>query len=118
MQVEGLGSFVRILVPIKLTGGYTMTYGAWLSVHPDDLRHAWEVWRAPAYRDLRLQGVLANMLPGWKSETYAKPLEAAVLNVDHVPYAVDSSDEFMRRVILDEWPHELLIDVAAPNEGQ
>jgi hypothetical protein len=40
MQVQGVGAFVRILVPIKLTDGYTMTCGAWLGVHPDDLRHA------------------------------------------------------------------------------
>ena len=55
MQVEGAGSFVRILVPIKLTGGHTTTYGAWLSVHPEDLRRAWEVWTTPAYKELRLQ---------------------------------------------------------------
>jgi hypothetical protein len=29
MQVEGIGGFVRILVPVKLTGGYRVTYGAW-----------------------------------------------------------------------------------------
>ena len=109
MQVEGVGSFVRILVRVKLTGGYTTTYGAWLSVHPEDLRRAWEVWTIPAYKELRLQGVLANILPGRLAETYRKPVEAAVLNADHAPYAVDSPDEFMSRVIQDEWPHEVIL---------
>jgi hypothetical protein len=116
MQVQGVGAFVRILVPVKLTGGYTVTYGAWLSVSPDDLRHAWEEWMAPTYGGLRLHGVLANMLPGWESETYVKPVEAAVLNVEQVPYAVDSTDDFMRRVLEDEWPHEFVLDAIAPHE--
>jgi len=40
MQVQGVGAFVRILVPVHLTGGYTVTFGAWLGLHPDDLRRA------------------------------------------------------------------------------
>jgi hypothetical protein len=118
MQVKDVGAFVRILIPVKLTGGYTVTYGAWLSVHPDDLRHAWEEWTSPAYGSLRLRGVLANMLPGWESETYVKAVEAAVLNVEQVPYAVDSTDDFMRRVLRDEWPHEAILDAIAPYEGR
>jgi hypothetical protein len=106
MQVKDLGSFIRILVPVKLTGGYTVTYGAWLSVASEDLKRTWEVWNDPAYADLRISGVLANMLPGWERETYVKPLETAVLNVDFVPYAIASSDDFMRRILQEEWPHE------------
>jgi hypothetical protein len=116
MQVEALGSFVRILIPVKLTGGYTVTYGAWLSIHADDLSRAWENWWAPTYAGLRLCGVLANMLPGWESETYVKPVEAAVLNVEQVPYAIDSTDDFMRRVLRDEWPHQAILDAIAPFE--
>lgn len=114
MQVQGIGAFVRILVPIKLTGGYTVTYGTWLSVHPGDLRRAWEVWRLPAYRELRLDGVLANRLPGWERESYGKPVQAAVLHADHLPYAVGSPDHAMRRVLLEEWPHDIVL--AAPDD--
>ena len=118
MRVEGVGGFVRILIPVKLSGGYTVTYGAWLSVDSDDLRRAWEVWTDPSYAELSLSGILANMLPGWESETYTKPVNAAVLNVEHVPYAIDSTDEFMRRVLQNEWPHEVVLDAIAPYEGQ
>ena len=116
MQVKDLGAFVRILVPVHLAGGYKVTFGAWLSVHPDDLRRAWEVWTLPSYADLRLEGVLANMLPGWESETYVKPLAASVIDVEHVPYAVDSQDPFMRRVLQNEWPHEAVLTAIAPYE--
>ena len=118
MQVSEVGSFVRILVPVKLSGGYTVTYGAWLGIHPDDLRRAWETWVDPSYVHLRLHGVLANMLPGWESETYLKPVETAVLDADQTPYAVDSSDDFMHRVIHDEWPHDLVLAAIAPYDAQ
>ena len=118
MQVRELGSFVRILVPVKLSGGYTVTYGAWLAVEPSDLRHAWEVWtNDDAYPQLRLTGFLANMLPGWEDDTYTKPVETAVLNPEHTPYAIDSPDDFMHRVLHDEWPHEVVLAAIAPYEG-
>ena len=117
MQVKGVGNFVRILVPVQLSGGYSVTYGAWLGVESADLRRAWEVWTQPSYEDLRLHGVLANMLPGWEEETYVKPVEAAVLNLDHTPYAVDSPDDFMRRVIHEEWPHEFVLSAIEPFEA-
>jgi len=117
MQVLELGCFVRILVPVKLSGGYTVTYGAWLGVHPNDWRHAWEVWNDnDKYVQLQLKGFLANKLPAWESETYSKPLETAVLDPEHTPYAIDSSDDFMRGVLHDEWPHELVLEAIAPYE--
>lgn len=118
MQVKGVGGFVRILLPVKLTGGYTVTFGAWLSVDSPSLRRAWELWEDERYKDLRLSGVLANMLPGWEDETYVKPIEAAVINTEHTPYAVASSDEFMSRVLNDEWPHEFVLAAIAPFEAQ
>ena len=117
MQVRGVGGFVRILIPVKLSGGYTVTYGAWLSVASEDLHKAWEVWNDNSlYQQLRISGILANMLPGWESETYIKPVETAVLNVEHTPYAVDSPDDFMRSVIQAEWPHEVVLAAIAPYE--
>jgi len=83
MQVQDIGAFVRILVPVNLAGSYKITYGAWLSVSPDDLRRAWEVW---------------------------------TLDVDQIPYAVDSQDPFMRRVLDDVWPHEAVLKAIAPYE--
>lgn len=117
MQVQGVGAFVRVLVPVKLTGGYSVTFGAWLSVSPDDLRRAYDIWWTPEYGTLRLSGVLANMLPGWERETYAKPLDAAVRDPQSVPYAVFSADDFLRRVLTEEWPHEQVLAAVAPFEG-
>ncbi len=73
---------------------------------------------APSYAQLRLRGVLANMLRGWENETYVKPVEAAVLNVEQTLYSVNSSDDFMRRVIQEEWPHEVVLAAIAPYEAR
>jgi hypothetical protein len=116
MQVLGVGAFVRVLVPIHLTGGYTVTFGAWLGVDPDDLRKAYGVWHTDDYRDLELDGRLANMLPPWESHTLARPLRAIVRDPDVVPYAAESSDDFLQRVLTDEWPHEEILAAVAPYE--
>jgi hypothetical protein len=117
MQVQGIGAFVRVLVPVHLTGGYKVTFGAWLGVHPDDLRRAYEVWPTDDYSALALEGHLANMLPPWEAETIARPMTAAVRNTDEFPYAENSTDPFLQRVLTEEWPHELVLAAVAPYEG-
>ena len=65
MQVPGLGAFVRALLPVRLTGGHTVTYGVWVSIDPRDLQRAFPVWWQPEYARLELDGVLANALQPW-----------------------------------------------------
>jgi hypothetical protein len=68
----------------------------------------------PGISGTSLARILANKLPGWESETFIKPVEAAVLDVEQAPYAVDSPDEFMQHVLQDEWPHEAVLGAVAP----
>jgi hypothetical protein len=111
LQVEGVGAFVRTLLPIHLTGGYAITVGTWLAVPPDDLRYAWEVWwDSEKYPDLRLEGFLANAVPPWGKDLLAKPATALVRNPEQVPYLTDSSDELLKRILEAEWPHEEVLD--------
>ena len=114
MQVRGVGAFVRVLVPVNLTGGYSVTFGAWLGVEPAALRRAYEVWWKPEYLELRLDGVLANMLPPWEADTYPRPLEAAPRVMDEVPYATVSSDETVTRILTEQWPHQPVLEAVAP----
>jgi hypothetical protein len=116
MQVQGVGAFVRVLVPIHLSGGYTVTFGAWLGVHPDELRRAYEVWWEPAYADLVLDGHLANMLPPWESQTLAQPLRVSVREIDSVPVAESSTDAFVQSLLTDEWSHEEVLAALAKFE--
>jgi hypothetical protein len=88
-------------------GGYTITFGVWLGVHPDDLQRAFSVWRAPEYVDLRLTGRLANALPAWG--LLAAQADAAVLNPDATAYIVSSGDPTLARVLADEWQHDEIL---------
>jgi hypothetical protein len=89
---------------VRLTGGYTVTFGVWIGVHPDELQRAFAIWWEPEYVDLRLDGRLANALPGWG--LLATQVDAAVLDVDETPYVVRSSDPTLDRVLSGEWPHD------------
>jgi hypothetical protein len=109
LQVQGVGAFVRVLLPIHMTGGYTITVGTWLGVHPHDLRRAWKVWWRPEYAELQLDGHLANALPPWGEVLVAKPATATVQHPDEVPYVTGSSDQLVERILRSEWPHEQIL---------
>jgi len=49
MQVPEVGRLLRALLPVHLSGGYTLTFGLWLLVRPDDLQRAFRVWWSPEY---------------------------------------------------------------------
>ena len=103
MQVPDLGRFVRVLLPVHLTDGYTVTFGTWLGVHPDDLNRAFNVWWQPEYQDLRLEGRLANALPKWG---LLGALAATVVqDTDATPCVAHSSDPILSRVLAEEWSH-------------
>jgi hypothetical protein len=108
MQVPNVGPFMRALLPVRLTGGYTVTFGVWLAVHPDDLQHIAAVWWEPDYARLVVRGWLANTLPVWG--LLAKPVLAVVRDPEQTPYCTESPDETLAEVLSAEWPHDLVLD--------
>jgi hypothetical protein len=112
LQVRGGGSFVRSLLPVRLTGGHTVRFGVWLEVGADQQRHAASVWWEPDYLDLRLNGWLANALPGWG--LLDAPVVATVRTQDESPYCTSSPDPELSRVLSDEWDHEAVLPLLPP----
>lgn len=108
MQVPAMGAFVRALLTVQLTGGYSVRFGVWVGVHPNDLQHAAKVWWKPEYAELRLSGRLANAVEPWGM--LAAPVELAVLDSDVSPWCVASSDELLSAVLGREWDHQLVLD--------
>lgn len=108
MQVPRLGPFVRALLPVRLTGGHTVTYGVWVSISPSDLQRAFGVWWQPEYAELRLNGVLANALRPWG--LLAAPVALAVRDPEQAPYCEGSPDPLLSRVLTEQWPHADIID--------
>jgi hypothetical protein len=78
MQFPDISPFVRALLPVKLEGGHEFRFGAWIAIRPDDLQHAYRVWNAPEYSDLKLAGHLANKVQPWG--LLGAPVNLTVLN--------------------------------------
>jgi hypothetical protein len=91
-------------LPVHLDGGYTLHFGVWIAIHPDDLQRAFARWWAPEFVDLQLDGYLANDLPGWGG--LASPVHAVVQDVEHTPYVTSSTDPGLAHVLRHQWPHD------------
>ena len=102
---EGIGAFVRCLMPVHLTGGSTLEYSVWLRVPADMLRHASEIWEAPEYADLRLEGTVANAVQPW-TDMLGAPARAEVRDPESIPWLVADEGTLMHRVLHDEWDRD------------
>lgn len=107
MQVPDVGPFCRSLLPIRLEGGHTVSFGVWIAVHPDDLQRAFRVWWTPQYPEMELDGYLANALP--KCGALGSPVRAVVLDPEHTPTIVSSARGDLTEVLQREWPHDDLL---------
>jgi hypothetical protein len=105
LQVQDVGAFVRVLLPIKLTDGYTLTVGAWLAIDPAHLEHVWKIWDTPAYRALVLDGYLANAIEPWGDSLLGAAATARVQDETQLPWIVSSSHAGLDRLIRADWPH-------------
>jgi hypothetical protein len=118
MAVEDVGAFVRILVPIRMTGRTSTNVGAWLGVDQADFNRAVEVWWDRAYRKVQLDGLLANTLPPWPERSLGAPIHAEVVDRDAVPFAVSSSDPVVQRILTEVWDHVTVMDDIDPGGGR
>jgi hypothetical protein len=109
LAVRDVGSFIRVLLPVQLAGGYTITFGTWVGVRPETLRHAYKVWWKPQYANLEFDGFLANRLPPWGSSVFGKEAHAAVDDPSQAPRIVRSADSVLSAVLADEWNHETVL---------
>ena len=110
IQVQGVGAFVRVLLPIRLTGGYALTVGTWLAIDPSLLRSVWEQWETPAYAALELDGLLANAIPPWGAAVLGMPCSANVRDPTAFPYVGASTHPGLDAAVTREWPHTEILD--------
>ncbi len=110
LQVQGVGAFVRVLLPIRLTDGYTLTVGTWLGINPAILRSVWEIWDTSEYASLVLDGFLANRIPPWGDHVLGAPATAKVRDPEQWPYVTDTGHADLAGVLTTEWPHDLVLD--------
>lgn len=106
---EAHGSYIRALLPVRLTGGYNVRFGVWIRVDPDDFSYADRVWDSPLYPSLALDGALANALPVWG--LLDAPVRVEVRDERARPFVVRSSHYVLSRVLTGEFDHELVLPV-------
>ncbi|GAA3350599.1 hypothetical protein GCM10020358_77160 [Amorphoplanes nipponensis] len=102
---EGVGAFVRCLMPVRLTGGSTLEYSVWLRVPAAELRHASEIWETPEYAGLRLDGTVANAVQPWP-DMLGAPAGAEVRDPEAIPYLTAAEGTLMHRILHDEWDRD------------
>jgi len=108
MQVPPIGAFVRALMPVSLSGGYTVTYGLWVGIAP--------AGSSEGVRGL-VGGGVQGFASGWIPGELGPALEAAgsacqscrtrsgahpVLLGELGPAAFPGATE--------QWPHDEIID--------
>ncbi|MET8152992.1 DUF2199 domain-containing protein [Actinoplanes sp. NPDC049668] len=112
-QADGIGAFVRCLMPVRLTGGGSIEFSVWLRVDPDSLRHAHEVWETPAYADLRLEGTVSNGIQPW-NDLLGAPGRAEVRELESIPYLVADEGTTLHRILHEEWDRDLVLSRLTP----
>lgn len=101
LTAPGLGGFVRALLPVRLERAHTLTFGVWVEVTPDDLKRAHDLWWAPGYRDLVIDGRLANAVP--PNVEVGAPVRLVVRDPEHTPYCDSSSDPALQALLTQTW---------------
>jgi hypothetical protein len=110
LAIKNVGFFLRVLLPVKLTDGYSALFGTWLEIDADDFRKAWNAWNFPEYADLVVEGYVANEIEPWKRLPH-ELVRAVVRDMAQVPYLASSANLLTTKIIEDTWPHD---EVLAP----
>jgi len=104
LAIKNVGFFVRVILPVQLTDGYSVAFGTWLEVRDYDFREAWRTWNAPEYAKLALDGYVANDIEPWSPFPHAM-VRAVVRDVEQVPYLATSDDPLFARILGETLPH-------------
>ncbi len=110
LAIKNVGFFLRVLLPVKLSDGFSVAFGTWLEIHSDDFRNAWQTWNFPEYSDLVVEGYVANAIEPWKKLPH-ELVRAVVRDPAQVPYLASSENPLITRIIGETWPHA---DVLVP----
>lgn len=100
--------FVRALMPVPLSGGYSLTFGVWIGLSPEEFTRATMVWSDPVlYPTYAADGYLANALPIWG--LFRAPVRIEARREDERPVVVSSPDPTAERVLGEEWDHAFVL---------
>lgn len=104
LAIKNVGFFLRVILPVKLDNGFAVDFGTWLEIYNEDFRSAWQTWNFPEYKDLEIEGYLANKIAPWDQFPH-ELIKATVRDLDQVPYLTSSEDETFTKLLTETWPH-------------
>jgi hypothetical protein len=104
LAIKTVGFFVRVVLPIKCTDDFAVDFGTWLEVSDESFRTAWLNWNTPEYKDLVLEGYLANAVAPWPEFPHSM-VTATVRDPNEVPVVTSASHGDIMALMRMEWPH-------------
>jgi hypothetical protein len=108
LAIKNVGFFIRVILPIKLTDDFAIDFGTWLEIHNEDFKAAWAAWNFPEYKDLEIEGYVANQIAPFEKFPHAL-VKATVREVEHVPYLTSSANETYTKLLTETWPHATVL---------
>jgi hypothetical protein len=107
LSVDGVGAFVRCLLPLRLGGDTELVLGAWLEVDEETFRHAAEVWYdEAAYPELVVRGRLANKVKPWGAEVLGAEMTGRISDPGELPYLVEGHGPTAVRLLGEVWDRD------------
>ncbi|MFJ5828952.1 DUF2199 domain-containing protein [Streptomyces sp. NPDC093089] len=111
LAVDGVGCFVRCLLPLKLAGDTELVLGTWLEVDEETLRRTAAAWYdEAAYPDLVVRGRLANAVQPWDTEVLGLEMTGRIANPDELPYLVEGHSPTAVRLLGDVWDRDHVLE--------
>lgn len=109
MKADGIGYFVRCLLPVTLRNGPRIVIGLWLAISKADYRECRRVWDDnPKYQHLVVRGAVANVIDPW-SDALGCDVTAEVFDVESLPVITASADPLVHRMLTEQWdPDQVL----------
>ena len=106
LEADGQGSFIRCLLPVRLTDELELVIGTWLRIGDEDLARAADIWETPAYRELVFRGTLANAIRPWADELLDAPATVTVRSEDEIPWVTAADSVAVTSILTEEWDRD------------
>jgi hypothetical protein len=106
---EGFGAAARVILPIGLDTGHTVTLGVWVAPHDPDTMARTAREGGAAWVGYTFTGTLLNAVRPWP-ETVHTEITARGLVDGELARVVDAADPLLKRVLTEKWPHQDVVD--------
>jgi hypothetical protein len=109
LRDERYGDFIRCQLPVQLSGGVLLVFGAWVRVGAEDFDRAQTLWDTPEFAGQVFEGTLANSIQPWGEGLLEATVTAVVRVADEIPYVESSDHELANAMVGGEWDRDKIL---------